>query len=425
MPEPALKQLGNYHIGRRLGGGGMGDVFEATHTLIGRRAAIKVLHPHLSENPLFVSRFLNEARSVNLVRHPGLVEIYEFGTLPDGTAYIVMEYLEGEILSDRYRRVGANFGAAELRALRLTALALAAAHEKGIVHRDLKPDNVMVVKDPERPGEERVKVLDFGIAKMAEPPAAGQVKTETGMAMGTVHYMSPEQCQALPLDDKSDVYSLGVMLYQLVAGKRPFESDLASEVMVLHVRVPPRPVRELNPTVSDELAALLERMMAKDRTARPAMAEAAVELLRLEQRSLLRRPMAAAVAHTLTHKVNPAPVRTGRALAVRAAAFLGTLAVVGLLSFSMLARRTGHGHMPPAPLHGLEAAPPRAQPPAQAPEPEPASMDTPPEPPPAAERKRAHVHAHGHGHGVKAPAPGPSPSERKAPNVPMLPLDDK
>jgi serine/threonine protein kinase len=147
----AGQYISRYRILRTLGQGGMGVVYEAIHELIGRRAAIKVLHPELAQSPELVARFLTEARAVNQVRHPGLVEIFEFGTLPDATVYLIMEFLAGEPLSRRLARPGWRLGIVDLDLLRQVALTLQAVHEHGIVHRDLKPENVMVVPDPERP----------------------------------------------------------------------------------------------------------------------------------------------------------------------------------------------------------------------------------------------------------------------------------
>jgi serine/threonine protein kinase len=160
------EKLGNYQVLRLLGQGGMGEVFEAKHLYIERRAAIKVLHSELCQNQQFRTRFLNEARAVNLIKHPGLVEIYEYGLKDDGTAYIVMEYLEGEALSRRIKRAVHGIGSEALPICRQIAIAIAAAHAKNIVHRDLKPDNVMLVSEPDR--SLRVKVLDFGIANITQ-----------------------------------------------------------------------------------------------------------------------------------------------------------------------------------------------------------------------------------------------------------------
>jgi len=160
--------IGSYRVVRSIGEGGMGTVYEAVHEAIERRVAIKVLHREYASNPEFIARFFNEARAVNRVEHTGLVQVSDYGQQPDGTAYIVMEYLKGESLAQRIERCGRKLPAAEVIHLNLQiADALAAAHAKDIVHRDLKPENVMLVPDPHMPGGERTKLLDFGIAKVS------------------------------------------------------------------------------------------------------------------------------------------------------------------------------------------------------------------------------------------------------------------
>ena len=163
------QKVGRYEVLRLIGKGGMGDVYEAVDHEIERHAAIKILHSQFSENAEMATRFLNEARAVNIIQHPSLVAAFEFGRMPDGAAYIVMEYLEGETLRQRMSKQG-PLGADAVRIARQITSALCAAHAKHIVHRDLKPSNIMIVSDPDMVGGERVKVLDFGIAKLAEIP---------------------------------------------------------------------------------------------------------------------------------------------------------------------------------------------------------------------------------------------------------------
>jgi serine/threonine protein kinase len=188
----AEQYIGPYRVVREIGRGGMGSVFEAVQPQIERRVAIKVLHSQYAKNEQLVNRFFNEARAVNIVNHPSVVQISEFAQLPDGTAYIVMEFLEGESLGSRMKRQNGKLSLVEsLRLARQIAAALAAAHAKNIIHRDLKPDNVMIVADPEAPGGERAKVLDFGIAKLAAAasPDGGMEAvstTRTGVMVGTV-----------------------------------------------------------------------------------------------------------------------------------------------------------------------------------------------------------------------------------------------
>jgi serine/threonine protein kinase len=288
--------VGNYRIVREIGSGGMGVVFEALHPDIGRRAAVKVLHPELSRNPDVAARFLNEARAVNLVRHPGLVQIFEYGRLPDGTLYIVMDFLEGEPLAQRLARGPLPLGEALLIVKQL-ASALTAAHERGIIHRDLKPDNVMLVADPEgyrdtRPSLSAVRLLDFGIAKLIE---GGQglggprtpSGTRTGVVMGTPEYMAPEQCMGTStIDGKVDVYALGIIFYEMLAGRRPFEAESTLELLNQHVHAMPPPLchRGDNLPVEPRAAELSERMLAKNPDERPTMAEVAAEAMRLSAR---------------------------------------------------------------------------------------------------------------------------------------------
>lgn len=279
---PIGQMIGNYQVARLIGRGGMGYVFEAVHLTIGRRAAIKVLSPECSEDPEVASRFLNEARAANLVRHPGLVEIFEFGKLPNGTAYIIMDYLDGESVSAVLHRTGC--GLEQARAydiIRQVAAALAAAHECGIVHRDLKPDNIILVADVERPGHQRVKVLDFGIAKVAalQGLPGSTSHTRPGMALGTPAYMSPEQCLgSVQVDVLADVYSLGIMFYELMSGRRPFVAEHPLDVMTMHVRVQPPP---LNIAAMEEgVGLLIEQMLAKVPSDRPSMQQVVQVLAR-------------------------------------------------------------------------------------------------------------------------------------------------
>jgi eukaryotic-like serine/threonine-protein kinase len=215
------QNFGNYRVTRLIGEGGMGVVYVAEHASIGRRAAVKVLRPGLTEDVEITKRFFNEARAANAIRHPGIVEVFDSGTLPSGVAYLVMELLEGESLAARLRRLG-RLELTEARAIGVqTASALGAAHAAGIVHRDLKPDNLFLVRDYRDVSGENVKVLDFGIAKLGIGTSRSvSVKTRTGSVTGTPAYMSPEQCRGTKeVDHRTDIYALGVILYEMVAGR--------------------------------------------------------------------------------------------------------------------------------------------------------------------------------------------------------------
>jgi serine/threonine protein kinase len=258
--------VGNYRITHLLGEGGMGAVYLAEHPGIGRKAAVKVLHPALSTNADIAARFFNEARAANAIHHPGIVEVLDFGTLPTGVSYIVMELLEGESLAARMRRGGPLPMASAIELATQAAAALGAAHRQGIVHRDLKPDNLHIVPDPRNPGREMIKVLDFGIAKLAGPAGdPGSVKTRTGAIMGTPVYMSPEQCRGTKeVDHRTDVYALGVILYEMLCGAPPFVSQGQGELIHLHISEPPPPPRSKNPAIPERLEALVLRALVKD-----------------------------------------------------------------------------------------------------------------------------------------------------------------
>jgi serine/threonine protein kinase len=267
----------------------MGAVYEAVQDPIGRRVAIKVLHPKYAQDPGICARFFNEARAVNLIDHPCVVQISDYGQLPDGTAYLVMEYLKGETLSQRQKSKGMPPLPEIMRLARQIASALCAAHEKNVYHRDLKPDNIMLVPDhdSEIPGRERVKLLDFGIAKVAqadEGPGQAQPKTSTDVVMGTPRYMAPEQCKGgVQIDEKADVYSLGVMLYEMIAGRPPFVGG-SGEVLAMHIYEPPQPLKELAPHVPEEIASLVHLLLAKKREERPNMKQVMTRLEELGQR---------------------------------------------------------------------------------------------------------------------------------------------
>jgi serine/threonine protein kinase len=255
--------IGSYRITRKLGEGGMGAVYLAEHTLIGRQAAIKVLLPSLSARQDIVNRFFNEARAATAIADPGIVQIFDFGYHTDGSAFIVMEFLDGEALDVRLQRQGRLHPVDALRISRQLAASLASAHGKGIVHRDLKPENVFLVRDGEVAGGERVKILDFGIAKLADDHP-GKVKTHTGALMGTPVYMSPEQCRgAGDLDHRSDIYALGCVLFHLLVGRPPFDGEGIGEIIAQHLREAAPPPSTRAPGIPPEVDAVVLRCLEK------------------------------------------------------------------------------------------------------------------------------------------------------------------
>jgi serine/threonine-protein kinase len=216
-----------------------------------------------------VQRFFNEARAATSIADGGIVQIFDFGHHTDGTAYIVMEMLDGESLERRLHRQGSLALGDVLRLMRQIASSLGAAHARGIVHRDLKPDNIFIIPDSEVAGGERTKLLDFGIAKLSGELAG--VKTQTSAVMGTPMFMSPEQCRGAGLvDGRSDVYSLGCVMFLLLAGRPPFVAEGAGELIILHVCEPPPRLAQLVPGLPPAVDALVARCLAKDPAERPA-----------------------------------------------------------------------------------------------------------------------------------------------------------
>jgi serine/threonine-protein kinase len=281
--------IGNYRVVRKLGEGGMGAVYLAEHTLLGRKAAIKVLLPALSQRADVVNRFFNEARAVTSISDAGIVQVFDFGYHTDGSAFIVMEFLEGESLDARLNKLGRLPAVDALRLCRQVATSLAAAHALNIVHRDLKPENIYLVKDLEVVSGERPKILDFGIAKLSDDHP-GKLKTQTGALMGTPLYMSPEQCRgAAALDHRSDIYALGCVMFHLLVGAPPFDGEGMGEILAKHMLAPvPAPSSRL-PGLQDNVDRIVMRCLAKE----PA------------ERFQSMNELVAAISHVLPHTTSP------------------------------------------------------------------------------------------------------------------------
>ena len=256
----ALPSIRGYRILRPLGAGGMGQVFLAEDETLERRVAIKLIAARLAGEGIARARFLREARVMAGVEHPHVVRIYGFGEA-DGQPYIVMEYVEGETLADRLSRARRLALEDALRIAREVVQALAAAWSRGIVHRDIKPANILLDR------EDHVKVADFGLAR----PRGGDAElTGSGAIVGTPHYISPEQARGEETDFRSDVYSLGVVLYEMLGGQKPFTGGSPMEVIARHLRDPLPPIGEKCPDVPPGVATLVEAMTAKSPAARPA-----------------------------------------------------------------------------------------------------------------------------------------------------------
>jgi eukaryotic-like serine/threonine-protein kinase len=237
-----------YHVVKKLGEGGMGQVYLAEHVKMGRRSAIKVMNPSMVHDPDAVARFNREASNASRITHPNVCAIYDFGETSDGLIYLAMEFIEGEPLTDVLEREGALPPARAAGIFLQTADALQAAHDLGIVHRDLKPDNIMLTG--RKGGGDTVKVVDFGIAKAVGGDETGQKVTKTGLVVGTPEFMSPEQLSGDTLDGRSDLYSLALVFYRMLSGKLPFEADTVQETMIKRLTDDPAKLADVRPDLS-------------------------------------------------------------------------------------------------------------------------------------------------------------------------------
>jgi serine/threonine-protein kinase len=260
-------KVGEYVIDEKLGEGGFGAVFRATHPLIGKQAAIKVLFRQFSSNPQMVSRFIAEARAVNQIQHRNIIDIFSFGQLEDGRHYYVMELLRGRTLDALLDERGALPLGDALPILKPLARALDAAHAKGIAHRDLKPENIFLASEDD--GVVFPKLLDFGIAKLLNTTGLSQHKTRTGAPMGTPYYMSPEQCRGRDVDARTDIYSFGVVAYEMLCGQLPFDGPDFMEILMKQLSEAPIPPSEVNPNLPVEADEPIRWLMEKDAAKRP------------------------------------------------------------------------------------------------------------------------------------------------------------
>jgi tRNA A-37 threonylcarbamoyl transferase component Bud32 len=330
---------GKYVVERRIGEGGMGLVYEGLHRDIDKRVAIKVLRDDLSRRPEVVARFRQEARSASRIGHENIVDISDFGETTRGASYFVMEFLEGEDLANVLGR-DVTVDAERACAIVLQCCrALSATHAKGIVHRDIKPENIFLTK---RDGlEDFVKIVDFGIAKMSDietDGAPGRKLTKTGMIFGTPEYMSPEQAAGRELDHRVDVYALGIILYECVAGRVPFEGDTFMGVLTQHLFADLPPIREINPTatISHELELVIRKALAKDPNDRYQDTDELAEAIDCALDGKLSRatamtPPGAVAAASLAY-LDPVPRRRSPRW-MWAAAVLGAFGAIGWVTF--------------------------------------------------------------------------------------------
>jgi serine/threonine-protein kinase len=389
--------LGSYRLGAILGEGGMGSVYRAEHRALGRKVAVKILHPALARDPELVRRFFGEARVVNAINHQHIVEIHDFVLEPGGRSYFVMELLDGQDLVEA-REQGSFDLTRTLDIAIQTCSALQAAHEKGVIHRDIKPENVMLIERDGRP--DFVKLLDFGVAKMPHS-GIGPARTVAGMIVGTPEYMSPEQAGGRPVDARSDIYSMGALLFWMLTGHVPFEASGFDKLIVMRLTSAPPRLPAVGPG-GERRPASLARLVARCLERNPAdrfqsMAEVSAAL--------------EAVAAELA-----APVKSHRLARVLGAsavvvALAGAGVWIGLRGRTQLrpgrnvvsatpTRPAQNPFVPSSPQSGRTDGPPSSAPTAA---PTPTALATPPAVPTATPPPTA----------VAAPTPPPAPHKRE------------
>jgi tRNA A-37 threonylcarbamoyl transferase component Bud32 len=312
LPLVIGRSIGNYKIVRVLGEGGMGTVYLAEHPMIGKRVAVKMLRPDLGTDPGLVSRFFQEAKAVNEIRHPNIVDISDFGHTEDGIVYFVMELMEGQSLRDRLASQGTMPIEQAVACARQVVDALAAAHRVGIIHRDLKPDNIFLVPDAQVPGGFRSKLFDFGVAKLlGDKQAQVGHKTIDGAVVGTPFYMSPEQALCHEVSAAADIYAMGVVMYEMLTGAVPFHSEqlvILLNAILKQAASPPSRIRAETPPWLDRLVL---RCLEKDPEARPLSMEEVGAILAAGSAEAGGGETALGATMMAPIGVTPAPVATG------------------------------------------------------------------------------------------------------------------
>jgi serine/threonine protein kinase/tetratricopeptide (TPR) repeat protein len=319
MNEMIGQSLSHYHITAKLGAGGMGEVYLAEDTRLGRKVALKILNADLTKNEDRVRRFEQEARAASALSHPNILTIFDIGT-EDSTHFIATEYIDGPTLRSLLTRARMKLGEVLDISLQIAG-ALAAAHSAGIIHRDIKPENIIVRPDG------LVKVLDFGLAKLIETEAPStnsgartiaKANTDPGTVMGTAAYMSPEQARGQSVDARTDIFSLGIVIYEMIAGRAPFEGETASHVIVSILEKEPAPLTHNSPDASGELERIVTKALAKDKDERyQTVKDLLIDLKRLKQ----RRELDAEIERSVSpDTISRAPVATSSGPAVIATA---------------------------------------------------------------------------------------------------------
>jgi serine/threonine protein kinase len=312
---------GRFRIECEIGTGGMGTVYRAKHLGLERAVAVKIIKPEFASDPDVADRFMREARTMAKLRHPHAAMIFDAGNLPDGRHFIIMEFVEGKTLSETLEREGRFTPERAVRIASDICDVMAEAHNLGIVHRDLKPSNIML-------NERGVCVLDFGVAKVLATSADAthtHATTGSGVIVGTPRYMSPEQCLGQRIGARSDLYSLGVLLYEMLAGRPPFTDPLASAVLVKQATALPPPLPKIRADIPRALVVAVHTLLAKRPEDRPQNARAAQKLL---EKSIVRPPRETVESQPFSSTV--AALNTKRGVFFRAATPLAMIAVLGL-----------------------------------------------------------------------------------------------
>ncbi|HKQ51265.1 MAG TPA: serine/threonine-protein kinase [Pyrinomonadaceae bacterium] len=338
---------GRFRIECELGTGGMGTVYRATHLGLERPVAVKIIKPEYASDPDVADRFMREARTMARLRHPHAAMIFDAGNLPDGRHFIIMEFVEGHTLSEALEAEGRFSPERAVRIASDICDVLAEAHALGIVHRDLKPSNIML-------NERGVCVLDFGVAKVLATSADAthtHATTGSGVIVGTPRYMSPEQCLGQRVGARSDLYSLGVLLYEMLTGRPPFTDPLASAVLVKQATAHPPPLPKLRQDVPRALSLAVHTLLAKRPDDRPANARAAQKML---EKSIARPPREGVDTQPFSSTV--AALNTRPSSFYRAVAPLAIIAVVGLTLLAW--GRSAQTNAPPAAKDGPAATSP-------------------------------------------------------------------
>jgi serine/threonine protein kinase len=327
---------GRFRIECEIGTGGMGTVYRAKHLGLERAVAVKIIKPEFASDPDVADRFMREARTMAKLRHPHAAMIFDAGNLPDGRHFIIMEFVEGKTLSETLEREGRFTPERAVRIASDICDVMAEAHNLGIVHRDLKPSNIML-------NERGVCVLDFGVAKVLATSADAthtHATTGSGVIVGTPRYMSPEQCLGQRIGARSDLYSLGVLLYEMLAGRPPFTDPLASAVLVKQATALPPPLPKIRADIPRALVVAVHTLLAKRPEDRPQNARAAQKLL---EKSIVRPPRETLESQPFSSTV--AALNTKRGVFFRAATPLAMIAVLGLGFLAW--GRSAHTSTPP------------------------------------------------------------------------------